>query len=165
MITMMLNRSVQVLTAALLVMLATAHTVQAQDDSLIVAGVRIGAMSLGMTDSQLYRLLGDPDSTFISERVIKYTYGKLLLTVYVDKTSHKVVQLWSSDSRYSTAEGIKVGSSGLAVAAKLGVPPGDCQSNCTMTYVSKGLQLQTNSQGIVVRISVFFPGAQYTSSG
>lgn len=126
---------------------------QTHNDNLIVPGVRIGPVSLGMSEANLYKTLGDPTSTQINNaaQVINYNYPGL--GVSVDRVAHKVTQVTSLDQKYSTAEGIKVGSSGLAVSAKIGIPSGDCQGMCNYSYPN-GMFLGTNEDGSVRAIWV-----------
>jgi hypothetical protein len=142
------------LVAAVLALAGTAA--RAQDDSVIEPGVRLGPVHLGITDVELYRLLGDPKSTRTNGSIsMNYIYSKF--QVSVDTDTHRVIQVTTDDPAYSTAEGIRVGSSGLAVAAKLGTPPGPCDGGCNYTYPN-GLALGINADGSVRAIWVFTPG-------
>jgi hypothetical protein len=125
-------------------------TAAAKNDTLIVPGVRIGPVNLGMSDADVYGLLGDPTQTMTEGvdmgRAIAYVFPKL--TVVVSKATHKVTQVTTLDPGYATADGIKVGSSGLAVSTKLGIPPGRCQGGCNYDYPN-GISLGINSDGRV----------------
>jgi hypothetical protein len=139
---------------ALAALLAVGTTVRAQeDDHLIVPGVRLGPVHLGITDVELYRQLGDPQSTQPNGDVsMNYTYSNF--GVSVSTHTHKVIQVLALDASYATAEGIKVGSSHLAIAAKLGIPRGPCNRECTY-YYKGGLGLGTTEDGSVRTIWVF----------
>src|ERR1700730_6859535 len=125
-------------------------TVAAKDGNLIVPGVRIGPISLGMSDADVYKILGDPTQTMTEGvdmgRAIQYVFPKL--TVVVSRATHKVTSVITLDPGYSTAEGIKVGSSGLAVSTKLGIPPGPCEGGCNYNYPN-GISLGINPDGRV----------------
>lgn len=137
------------------VFMAAASAARAQDDSMIVPGVSMAGVHLGITDVELYRLLGDPKSTQTNGNIsMNYDYSRFQVSVAID--THKVIQVTTEDPSYSTAEGIKVGSSGLAVAAKLGTPPGPCQGGCDYTYPN-GLALGIKEDGSVRAIWIFAP--------
>jgi hypothetical protein len=125
-------------------------TAAAKNDNLIVPGVRIGPVSLGMSDADLYKMLGDPTQTMTEGvdmgRAIQYVFPKL--SIVVSKATHRVTQVTTLDPGYSTADGIKVGSSGLAVSTKLGIPPGRCEGGCDYNYPN-GISLGINSEGRV----------------
>jgi hypothetical protein len=140
---------------AMAILLAAGATARAQTDSSIVPGVSLGSIHLGITDIELYRLLGDPKSTTTNGDIsMNYDYSRFQVSVSPD--THKVIEVTTEDPSYSTAEGIRVGSSGLAVAAKLGIPPGPCQGGCNYTYPN-GLALGINPDGSVRAIWVFTP--------
>ena len=117
---------------------------QAQNDNLIVASVRIGEARIGMTEADIYRILGEPKSSFIGAETTLYTYPNF--DVYVDKRSHRVYRLITASSLYATKDNIKVGSSMLEVTAKLGTHAGCNFSRCTYGY--KGLSVGTSTSAI-----------------
>ena len=125
-------------------------TAAAKNDNLIVPGVRIGPVSLGMSDADAYKLLGDPIRTMTEGvdmgRAIQYDFPKL--SIVVSRSTHRITQVTTLDTGYATADGIRVGSSGLAVSTKLGIPPGPCQGGCNYNYPS-GISLGINSEGRV----------------
>lgn len=123
-------------------------TAKAKNDNLIVPGVRIGPVSLGMTDADVYKTLGEPTSTLTvgsADGGINYYWGNLY-SVHVDKDTHRVTQVTTSDQKYSTTEGIKVGSSLLAVSVKLRIPLGHCSGMCDYN-VGHGMYFGTNENG------------------
>jgi hypothetical protein len=131
-------------------------TAHAKNDNLIVPGVRIGPVRIGMTDADLYKILGDPTQTLTTGSVdggITYFWGNSLV-VHVDKDTHRVVQVTTNNPKYSTADGIKVGSSGLAISTKLGIPAGNCQVRCDYYYPNRIL-LHINPNGSVGLITVY----------
>lgn len=109
---------------------------QAQSDMLIVPGVRIGPVNLGTTYAEIYKRFGDPGQTSFSDNdaIINYFYPGFVVTV--EKASDKIIQVTTSDPKYATASGIKVGISRLVAAKKLGVPAGDCDSHVGCNYWS-----------------------------
>jgi hypothetical protein len=86
-------------------------------DNRIVAGQRIGPISMGMSKAQVFRVMGDPTS---SDEILNiYTFGKL--NVDFGKTG-RVWQIATQNSQFATPEGVRVGDSALAMEAKLGPP-------------------------------------------
>jgi hypothetical protein len=126
---------------------------QAQNDNLIVPGVRLGPVHLGITDVELYRLLGDPAET-IQDRNLGMIYHYSKVNVIVSANTHRVTRVGTSDPDYSTVEGIRVGSSGLAVGVKLGIPPGPCDPDGCNYWYPSGLSLNVTGTGSVRAISV-----------
>jgi hypothetical protein len=86
------------------------------DDYLIVPGVRVGKLVLGMTDEEVFRVLGVPDRG--------YSYG----FIYDDKgltiaiKGDRLVLITVKHSQYSTWEGVKVGDGILRLTDALGKP-------------------------------------------
>jgi hypothetical protein len=123
-------------------------TARAQSDNLIVPGVRIGPVMLAMTETAIYKMLGDPTRTMTQGvdmgRGIQYVYPTL--SVVVNKVTHRVTSVVTIDQKYSTANGIKVGSSSLAVSTKLGIPPGDCQGMCDYNYHGIGMGINPDGR-------------------
>ena len=131
---------------ALAVLCGAPTASSAQNDNLIVPGVRIGPFHLGITDAELYRQFGEPTATQVNGDVtMNYTYSNV--QVSVSPSTHKVIQVTTSDPSFATAEGVTVGTSALALAAKLGVPKG-CQGSCNFPYRG-GLWVGTNDDGSV----------------
>ena len=127
------------------------------DDNLVVPGQRIGPVFLGMTEQQLYKKLGEPDQTMTASGTVNYTYPTL--QVCVDAVSHRVWEIDAHTSKYSTAEGITIQSSGLAVRARL-IERYSIRSLPGVTFQDypSGLTLTLNGDGNVHTLSVWNPG-------
>jgi hypothetical protein len=89
-------------------------------DRLIVPGVRVGPIAIGMTSADLLRHVGEPSRT---DRLLDgntYHFGGI--RAFVGKSTLKVHNISVTDSDYATREGLRVGSSELAVKANRGAP-------------------------------------------
>jgi hypothetical protein len=132
------------------------------NDNLIVPGERIGPVFLGMTETQLYKKLGEPSQTNAAPTHVAYVYPTLV--VEIDTGTHKVWYVGNtSNSGYSTAEGIKIGSSGLAVRTQLA---GQYSSrvpapNYSQNDYANGLSVLLTSDGSVYGLSVWIPGGAH----
>ena len=92
-------------------------------DNLIVPGDRVGPVFLGMTDTDLYKKMGEPNRSITFQEGATagdtaYFYGSLSVFVYTD---HRVRYV-EIGSGYHTREGAAVGTSKLALRAELGDP-------------------------------------------
>ncbi len=97
------------------------------NDNLIVPGERIGPVFIGMTETQLYKKLGNPSTTTRGndDTWIRYEYDSLVLGIQVNPSTHKVNYIDNyffggnrgnvENFPYSTREGITVGSSELQI--------------------------------------------------
>lgn len=108
------------------------------NDQLVVPGCRIGPVYHGMHLTELVKVMGDTRDatnhtcTDTGKRVCSVVYrwpGGIRASVsYRDDTRYfrvakeRVHEIGTSSSRYSTAEGVRIGSSALAVKAALGTP-------------------------------------------
>ncbi len=134
---------------------------QSQTDNLIVPGVRVGPVTLGMTDVDLYKMLGDPARTDVTSDGARIHYVYSSLDVGVDRDSHIVVAVETHDPSYATAEGIKFGSSSLALmVAKLGPQEaGSCGPPDLCEYTtSNGLHVGLDSRGCVRYLTIVKEG-------
>lgn len=147
---------------------ADVRAAEAQDDHLIVPRERVGAVRLGMSAGDLYQAMGEPcaNNWYESEGGGKaYAYcdtaGQQVLLIYVAKASEAVVKIEVQSSAYRTVEGIGLGTSDLAIRAKLGKPqseigfPSD-ENMLSLCYKSLGLRINTN-RGIVTSITLSAP--------
>jgi hypothetical protein len=112
--------------------------------TLVVPGVSLGQVKLGMTDKQIYALLGEPQQSDPGPDSIEYRYPTLDLTI--NNATNTVVNVTTADPRYSTAEGVGVGSSVLKLSTKLGLSPADCVSVCSYAYKT-GITFQVPTSG------------------
>lgn len=83
-------------------------------DTVIVAGQRIGPVSLGMPLQDLYAAMGDPLATVPQGRNTSYVFRNLGATV--NNQDGKVHEI-SASGPYTTDKGLHEGSSELAVKA------------------------------------------------
>jgi hypothetical protein len=130
-------------------------------DNLIVSGQRIGPISLGMTAAQLLQALGEPD------RVDNYTAGadrRMMQTLWFGSfevhmptlNPQRVTSVRTTDGRYATAQGLRVGSSTLSFSGSLGAP-GMIRAQNDWCYVS-GLEALFDKDGRATALIVQTPG-------
>jgi len=93
--------------------------IQAENDYLIVPWQRVGPIALGMTATELVRIMGDPRSTWI-RGVDIYNWGDLSATLRKDGSY--VTQICTFSPAYATAQGVHPGSTDVSVADLLGEP-------------------------------------------
>ena len=132
------------------------------NDNLIVPGERIGPVFLGMTEEQLYRRMGNPVETqqgtgvLNGVPIIGYRYEDII--AIVQPSAHKVVEIQVEGTRYTTAQGVTVGTSVLEMKAKLGRPAWEPESSDGSLYRyvfnSGGLQIFVRKGGHVSWIDV-----------
>jgi tetratricopeptide (TPR) repeat protein len=87
--------------------------------TLIVPGKSIGPIHLGMTPSEVSRLLGPPDSvglTGIND------YQRLALGLVFSESKGVVNHIYARDNRYATSQGVRVGMTKEAIESKMGMP-------------------------------------------
>jgi hypothetical protein len=128
---------------------------QAQNDNLIVPGARIGPAELGMSAAAVFKKLGGTgrESFEDNDTIVHLFYATVIITI--DRQADKVVQISTSDPRYSTASGVKVGISNVVAAKKLGILTGDCDRRIGCNYWFKGgLWLDVKGDQSVQTISV-----------
>ena len=93
---------------------------QVQGDYLIVPDSRIGAISLGMSDKDLFKL-GIPIQTAPLGANTLYRYPDITITVV--NSTHQVASVMVQNNRkYHTADGVHVGSTIRDVEASNGPP-------------------------------------------
>jgi len=86
-------------------------------DNMIVPAKRIGPVSVGMSVSQLYDVMGEPTQSQKGHEVDQYVFEDL--EVVVDDADESVSAVTTQSPDFATADGLKVGLSVLAVKAKL----------------------------------------------
>jgi hypothetical protein len=91
-------------------------------DKLIVPGRRIGPISIGMTASDLLRILGEPDQTDHSSTATGYKYTSRGLRVQLHDRDQRVSSIAALDASWMTAQGLRVGDSELKMKSRLGAP-------------------------------------------
>ncbi len=128
-------------------------------DTKIIPGQRVGPVSLGMSETELYRTMGEPRKTNTFSWGTSYEFEGLYATVY--NSTHRVHIVGPISHSYSTPEGIHLGSSELAaraaykngkwVADEYGFGVGYCDP--------RGMKIST-IQGAVGTIQVWSPGCK-----
>src|ERR1700752_5007906 len=97
-----------------------AAKIMASNDSLIVPGDRVGRGFLGMSVAQLYRAMGDPNSSMaFDDGGFSYDWNNLHVVVNQSKT---VTWMVVSGPTYSLSDGITVASSTRALKSKRPTP-------------------------------------------
>ena len=130
-------------------------------DNLIVAGQRIGPISLGMTAAQLLQAVGEPD------KVSNYTAGadhRMMHTLMFGSfevhmptlNPQRVTSIRTTDPSYATAQGLRVGSSTLSFSGALG-PAAMIRAANDWCYAS-GLEALFDNDGRATAVIVQTPG-------
>ena len=146
---------------------------QSANDYLIVPDSRIGLVSLGMSDQDLFKV-GVPIQTGAFPAMTLYRYADM--DVFVDGASHKVISVTVKyNSQYHTAEGVRIGSNLQNVEAAMGPPeflqtsPVECCDPIAVTYRAHRLRFSFSPPGssmadrpklTVQIIQIQTPGAQ-----
>jgi hypothetical protein len=99
--------------------LACSSAARAENDHLIVPWQRIGPVTLGMTASDLVRILGEPTQKN-RDLIVTLYYWKDDLTVTVKNDTATVTQICALSPDYATPQGLHPGLSETAVTALLG---------------------------------------------
>ena len=123
-------------------------------DNLIVPGKRIGPVSVGMSVSQLYDVMGEPTHAEKGRGTERYVFEDL--EVVVDDGDQSVNSIAIASSEYATADHIKVGLTDLGVRAKLANLSARLlikEEADTMTYFTAGMAVVV-SGGYVKSITV-----------
>ena len=92
-------------------------------DSQIVPGQRIGPVALGMSSTQLLQAAGSPaTSNHVGDvTAARFSNG---IDVNVRDGDSRVTSVSTTESRYATPDGLRVGVSELEVRARRGAPAG-----------------------------------------
>jgi hypothetical protein len=120
-------------------------------DRLIVPGYRVGPVALGITLSDLYRELGEPDreARNLKIHVTGYIWKSAGLNVGVsDHMQRVVVVAITNDAargQYALRNGVSTGSSGLEVRTALGPPAHE-------RVHDNGVEVDCYSQGLEVEL-------------
>ncbi|HTT36049.1 MAG TPA: hypothetical protein VMH32_00115 [Burkholderiales bacterium] len=119
---------------------STASVKSVIKDNMIVPGKRIGPVSVGMSVSQLYDVMGEPTQTQKGHEQDHYVFEDL--EVVVDDADESVSTVTTQSPDFATADGLKVGLSVLAVKAKLAKLSGPLlirEEGDTSTYYAGGM--------------------------
>jgi hypothetical protein len=153
---------------AVLVAFFTGHLptlAHAQDDTLIVPGLRVGSVYLGIAEQALYSQLGGPSAVTSSPGSLAYVYPKLGLYIYIDTRTHKVFEVdIAQNVEFHTVEGIKIGSPKLAVHTQLieaheNWPP--LPGGFGRVDYKNGLTLAFTPNATIFKISIWLPGGPH----
>lgn len=137
----------------------------AENDDLIVPGVRIGSTLLGISEGALYKQLGGPSEVTSSPGYISYVYPKLGLYVYINSITHQVFEIdVAQNAGFHTVEGIKIGLSSANLQTKLPVaqenwPP--MPGGIKRTDYKSGMTLVFSAIGTILKISIWSPGGPH----
>lgn len=120
-------KTIVVLSALALLLLAPPVISQVPDDKLIVPGERIGKWTLQMTINQLRQMHGNPDGTSrsvpldsaIADPTV-HAWTRLGLAAATSGQDPRIVLLVASSNEYRTAKAISVGSTQEATEAAYG---------------------------------------------
>jgi outer membrane protein assembly factor BamE (lipoprotein component of BamABCDE complex) len=104
----------------------TSLTRASDDDTLIVPGKSVGAVTMGMSPGEVLRILGDPDQSGKYPTSSWYLWfrheGNKAYTLQVNLDGSGVIAFVVQDPRYATSDGVAVGVSELRVKTVLGDP-------------------------------------------
>jgi hypothetical protein len=90
-------------------------------DHAIVPGERIGPIALGMTATDLYRAMGEPKRvTHVEGFGTWFEFGEL--SARINDQTQKVSTISVQGGEFATSDGVRIGSSELAVRAAYGGP-------------------------------------------
>ena len=149
--------------AALSALLIALTGTNAEADNLIVAGQRIGPISLGMSAAELFRVMGDPTETQSNEFMQSYLFGRKheygFWTLNVRVENSRIFAVTTSGPEFSTPDGIHVGDSRLAMEAKMGPPERThklTDNQFVYDYKRRSISLQVIN-GRIVSINVGSP--------
>ena len=92
----------------------------AELDDLIVPGRRVGPVSIGMSESAMRQLMGQPLETHQTEDSRMYEFAQL--SVVVPTKTHRVELVIVPAPFYKTLTGIMVGDDEAKISAALGQP-------------------------------------------
>jgi len=140
---------------------------RAQDDSLIVPGVRVGSVYLGITEQALYSQLGGPSAVTSSPGSIAYVYPKLGLYIYIDTMTHKIFEIdVAQNVEFHTVGGLKIGSPKLATQTQTQLteahenwPP--LPGGYERVDYKDGLTLAFTPNATIFKMSVWVPGGPH----
>jgi hypothetical protein len=134
------------LAAALFALSAVVVSAQS-GDNLIVPRQRIGPVTIGIDAGELYRRMGNPVSSD------SYCYYFASLAACMSPATNRVANVSARDTKYTTREGIRIGSPLLEVRAKLGPPTRSYHQGMQLCY-AQGLYILPDNNGFVKSISV-----------
>lgn len=79
-----------------------------KSDHLIVSGERVGPIKLGMTEQQVFNLIGSANKSWVFQGHLMYSFRDF--TIYVNTDNHKVFSIIVKSQSYHTAEGLGIGA-------------------------------------------------------
>ena len=124
-------------------------------DQLIVPGARVGPIALGMSSASLFEIMGAPEESMRFKDSMSAVYSSSGVNALVLDATSQVFSISATDRRYSTAQGIQIGSTELEIRAKMGVPSSDTRLGNTheMCYET-GISFTISLEGRVQYIEV-----------
>lgn len=132
-----------------------------ENDQKIVPGQRLGNLVIGMSDRQVYQLLGDPQMTADAPRGFTYVYRPAAVSVDTYEATQQVEEIDTYNPAYSTAEGVRVGDTMLSLRSNYGEPdkivagPDGTSNYC---YEKLGLFAWLDQGAKITSLGVFRPG-------
>jgi hypothetical protein len=135
-------------------------------DQLIIPGYRVGPIALGVTETQLLEVLGDPTDYNQGNTTVHYWWkGKINVVLKKIGGVARVVRINVEDESYEMNSGIGVGSSILEMRARLGEPTSQSAPDADNGYYrfcyGNGIQFQT-IRSVVSLVTVWSPGCSST---
>jgi hypothetical protein len=142
------------LLSALLMTIAGAGPVRAApatSDNLIVPGERVGAIALGMNQTQLAAAMGGPGEVLHQGAATTYSWGQV--AAEIGDNSPGVDLITVNDPRYDTPGHVHVGLAAVAVPAVLGQPNKKTSTQGLDTFDYDGLTVLVRNS-LVAQIRV-----------
>jgi hypothetical protein len=140
-------RGLFVLMLILCTMLATPSRAEGalSESTLILRGVQIGPVQIGMLPSEVLRILGQPTETHTASPVAwnmgweRYPLWAVFRGTY---PGGKVFRIITRSSRFTTKQGVRVGSSIAEVRRRLGSPIDHIRVSSGGALIYLGLRLE-----------------------
>lgn len=136
----------------------------AQSDTLIVPGQRVGPIQFGMQPGDVVRALGQPSKIITPPHGgLRYDYdydGRYVIVNFSAVPETEVYQVITSDPRYATREGIRVGSSGGDVVRAYG--RNYSKSSNSVCYAELGFWFGFSPHNNIRNLAVYAPGVPFS---
>src|SRR6185437_3698196 len=134
-----------------IVLAVSANAAAPVQDTQIVAGERVGPVALGMSAAELAQAVGSPGDPQHQGSATIYSWGQVVAEIADGSSGVNLITV--NDSRYETANHIRVGLAGLAVTAVLGPPASTSTQQGLIALVYDGLTVILRNN-LVVQIRV-----------
>lgn len=139
------------LSIALFTLVAGAAAFAQPRDALIVPGERAGPIALGLSESDLVKVAGVPGLTLRQGNETVYSFGRV--TAQIGDPSAGVDLITIEDTRYETADHLRMGLAAPVAMSLLGQPAKRSSANGvdTLEYDGMAVVLRNN---LVMQIRV-----------